>query len=222
MEDFFTEYFQGIDPVNEYMWVPTGMSGNTNTTGNTVPNDTEIFGEDAGTLFGCPYDDQTLAYCLLDGRIYLGEQAAWEAFQTGDMTPLMILAHEWGHRSQHSTLMPGAEAPFQQTAKENQADCIAGVFLDWLHAEGHYAEKGDDSADLVNGLIWVASFTEEHPFEEQDHGNTDQRLRAFFTGYLGNAVMACNVYLANWDIAEPIPEEESTTSEVPLRSVSAR
>ena len=133
---------------------------------------------------GCPFDDVTMAYCPLDGNVYIGEAITWALYngfdpstgETGepnDSTIVFALAHEIGHRLQHVAGMPMSdpEKPSEQIAQENQADCVGGTFIDYL-IRRDVMILGDYTRDLADGIISMAST--EGP--ERDHGTIDQRM----------------------------------------------
>ncbi len=188
-----------------------------------VPSDVESTPAPDGQP-GCPFDDVTMAYCPLDGNVYIGEAITWALYngfdpstgETGepnDSTIVFALAHEIGHRLQHVAGMPMSdpEKPSEQIAQENQADCVGGTFIDYL-IRRDVMILGDDTRDLADGIISIAST--EGP--ERDHGTIDQRMRAFYEGYLyghWSGLFACNYFVTDFDLAtdetafDPFPDE---------------
>jgi hypothetical protein len=137
---------------------------------------------------GCPYDETSLQYCLPSGNIHLGEAALWEQYSVfGDAAPVVVLAHEVTHHFQNVIGVPST-TPEERILKENQADCGAGAFMAYAKQQG-WMDVQDDIVDLAGSL--VAAAEAEGP--DRTHGTVDERLAAFYTGYLnGEGLYACN------------------------------
>jgi hypothetical protein len=186
-----------FDPApNAYVFVPTGVSG---VGFGTVTEDGEVFD-------GCDFDENSMKYCSLDGIVYIGQERAWWYYTKGDAALLEVLGHETGHRFQHTAQIPVAEDDNAQVFRENQADCVAGVWMDYLSE--HQSLYQDDVLDFATGIIAIGSPIEGH---QRTHGTADQRMRAFYLGYNNaypnqSALVACNGYISNsplLDQAEP-------------------
>ena len=171
---------------NNILYVPTGVS---------VESDENCGG----------YSDADLAYCMIDGNIYLGEAALWRDYnQHGDADIWGTISHELGHRVQHvaNRRLPATEN--EKIPAENQADCFSGAFLDYAarHRYIDSAATGDDLFDLFVGLFNIG----EQVGDDQSHGTIDQRIRAFFVGYNSSdssGVFDCAFYLTDVSIIPP-------------------
>ncbi len=141
---------------------------------------------------GCPYDETSLQYCGTSGNIYLGEAALWEQYSVfGDAAPVVVLAHEVTHHFQNVTGVPPSTTPDEQILKENQADCGAGAFMAYAKQQG-WMDVQDDIVDLAGSLVNAA----ESEGPDRTHGTVDERLAAFYTGYLNaEGLYACNGFL---------------------------
>ena len=107
----------------------------------------------------------------------------------GDMSPVGILAHEFGHALQfNGGLVDTRSTP--TLVKEQQADCFAGVYLRWV-AEGHSARftlsTGDALSHVIAGMLKTSDpiMTEEElqESENQAHGTGLDRVSAFQMGF---------------------------------------
>jgi predicted metalloprotease len=137
---------------------------------------------------GCPYDETSLQYCPSSGNIYLGEAALWAQYSIfGDAAPVVVLAHEVTHHFQNVAGVPRSTTPNEQIAQENQADCGAGAFMAYAKQQG-WMNAEDDIVDLAGSLIAAA----ETEGPDRTHGTIDERLAAFYVGYLSTeGVSAC-------------------------------
>ena len=126
--------------------------------------------------------------------------------QIGDVSVPLALAHELGHRFQHADqFLQAGNDPTKEIPTENQADCVAGVFMDWL-ARNQYLTPGDDAADMVDTLVWLGQFEEGNAVSQRTHGDVDQRLRAFYVGYNSgwtDGLAACNGFVTDMILAGP-------------------
>ena len=181
-----------------YVFVPTGTTG---VGFGTITEDGEV-------QTGCPFDENVMQYCNLDGIVYIGQERAWWYYTKGDAALLEVLGHETGHRFQHIAEIPAAENDNAQVYRENQADCVAGVWMDYLSE--HQSLYQDDVLDFATGIIAIGSSIEG---EQRTHGTADQRMRAFYLGYNNpgpsqSALMSCNGYISN----SPLLDQAAPTS----------
>jgi predicted metalloprotease len=107
----------------------------------------------------------------------------------GEMAPVGIIAHEFGHAMQfNGGIVSPRSTP--TLVKEQQADCFAGVYLRWV-AEGHSSRftltTGDALSHVIAGLLKISDpiSTEEDYQESQDqaHGTGLDRISAFQMGF---------------------------------------
>jgi uncharacterized protein len=159
-------------PAN-YYFVPVGVAG------------TEGDGR-------CPYNDNLLAYCRPSGNIYLGEAALWQQYSVfGDAAPVVIVAHEVTHHFQNVAGVPPSTTLNEEIPKENQADCGAGAFMGYAKQQG-WMNVQDDIIDLANSLANAG----ESEGPDRTHGTIDERLAAFYVGYLSaEGLYACVDFL---------------------------
>ena len=196
----------GMSHPNHYFYVPLGVHG----------------GEEGTDRPWCEFDAESMMYCPSDGSVYMGEQFLWDVYsQQGDLAPLIALAHEVGHRFQHVQGLntPDPDIPTESIPMENQADCVSGVFIDYLDRGGALT-VGDDLQDIAATLILAGGMAEPLAASERNHGDIDQRTRAFYTGFnrgWAEGIAACNEYVTDvqlvpTDGATSTPAEETTTT----------
>jgi predicted metalloprotease len=135
-------------------------------------------------------DDESYHYCPADDTIYIGEAATWREYQDpslGDMALAFSWAHEEGHDIQGAVGQPDPQDNQENIMMENQADCVAGVWLFWMEREG-ILEEGDlpQTQVLVESLASVES-------TDRDHGTIQERVDAVNYGYQFGLV-ACDNY----------------------------
>jgi predicted metalloprotease len=122
-----------------------------------------------GNAFYCP-NDNSIGWdfnCMTD-----------EARAFGEFAPVVILAHEWGHRNQ-------AVLGFQASsiAIELNADCQAGIFAAVQESLG-MLQMGDVCAAFQT--FCAAGDPDDTPwFAPNAHGVCAQRVQSFENGYLG-------------------------------------
>jgi len=122
-------------------------------------------------------------YCMIDNQEFVAFDLEW--FKSllinhpGGATTFLILAHEWSHAVQDTWLENRGpdiwDPPYRQ---ELQADCLAGVFIQFIYQNNLVAEDADDSDAMskffdTSGGPWL---------DPNDHGTSDQRKAAFTDG----------------------------------------
>jgi hypothetical protein len=115
----------------------------------------------------------------------------------GDMAITGTLAHEYGHALQ---AMAHIVNPFTRTlVREQQADCFAGVYLQWVAAgksSRAQLSTGDGLNHVLAGLIVIRDpvSTPDNPVSVSDeHGTALDRVGAFQTGFDGGAEMCAQI-----------------------------
>lgn len=115
----------------------------------------------------------------------------------GDMAVNGTLAHEYGHALQH---MAGIVNPLTRTlVREQQADCFAGVYLQWVAAGDSSRAQlstGDGLNHVLAGLIVIRDpvSTLDNPISiDDEHGTALDRVGAFQTGFDGGAAMCAEI-----------------------------
>lgn len=171
---------------HNFLYVPAGMSGETDQ--------------------DCGYDEWSLAYCPIDGNIYLGESQLWSDFRShGDADIWGTISHEMGHRVQHLAGMRIQLTDNENIPTENQADCFSGAFMAYaarhryMDPVGPNTVSDDDVEDLIVGLLDIG----ETEGPGRTHGTDDQRVRALYIGYnspVSLGVFACGFYLSDISI----------------------
>ncbi|MGN2640457.1 metallopeptidase [Nocardia takedensis] len=107
----------------------------------------------------------------------------------GPMAVVMVLAHEYGHAIQGQAKIAGFLTPV--LVQEQQADCLAGVFLRHV-AEGdspHFTMNMTDGLDGVLGAT-VAIRDTDPSNPDNVHGSAFERVTAVQLGYTDGAA-AC-------------------------------
>ncbi len=172
---------------------PVGCAGGVNTFWSqqlgsvwTVPRfisyrDGEIPGDACGAESKDPDDFKGNAfYCPKDDTVAYSEDFLTSLEKKGGPTyPMFVLMHELGHRVSALTHREGVVS----RSEENQADCLAGV-------EAHFANDAGrlPGVDVVKGSVLFFSlgdswFQKESPSDPDAHGQPQQRIAAFGTGY---------------------------------------
>jgi predicted metalloprotease len=92
----------------------------------------------------------------------------------------VILAHEWGHAVQN--MYSGARREFS-ILTELQADCFAGAYT--RHAADFSENVQLSEGDLQEGVValYFAGDLSTDWFDESAHGDSQQRLTMFLTGF---------------------------------------
>jgi len=115
----------------------------------------------------------------------------------GDMAINGTLAHEYGHALQY---MAHIVHPLTRTlVREQQADCLAGVYLQWVAAgksSRAQLSTGDGLNHVLAGLIVIRDpvSTLDNPVSVADeHGTALDRIGAFQSGFDGGAVVCADI-----------------------------
>jgi hypothetical protein len=144
----------------------------------------EVLRFDAAHLFdtACgPLQAPNAFYCPGDQRVYW-DVGWWSGMYARDPSfPLVILAHEWGHRIQHIAAAQMAASPGAQ-AGELQADCFAGAFFQ--HAYANLGLSADQAASGAGELFRIGDPQALDWFDEGAHGHASQRALAYQMGFL--------------------------------------
>ncbi len=139
-------------------------------------------------------DPKTLAnnafYCPEDQIIAWDENFLWSQYERyGDMAPVTILAHEWGHHIQRL-----AGYPAFSVQAELQADCYAGLYTKNAETRG-YLEEGDVQEAMYS--LYDAgnpAFDNSLWFAPGEHGSPEERAKAYLTGYQTGDPEQCLAY----------------------------
>ncbi|MEU6125179.1 hypothetical protein [Streptomyces sp. NPDC047123] len=134
---------------------------------------------EAPTCAGQPAVAFNAFYCRPQDFVAWDAELMSSGYQQGDAWVYLVIAHEWAHAVQ------GRVQGLSDVAAELQADCLAGATLygsdDLRFEDGDSQELGQALTDLADDTPWTNS---------RDHGNADQRIKAFNSGGSGG-VSAC-------------------------------
>ncbi|APB01491.1 metallopeptidase [Nocardia seriolae] len=123
-------------------------------------------------------------YCRLDGSIGWDRGVLLPAVadEFGQMSVVMVMAHEYGHAIQELAKIVGRRTP--TIVKEQQADCFAGAFIRNV-AEGkakHFTINTSDGLNQV--LAATVAFRDADPDDPQNvHGSAFERVTAVQIGF---------------------------------------
>lgn len=168
-----------------------------------------------GTQTACGYGQAAAGpfYCPADKKVYLDlsfyEDMRRKLGAEGDTAFAYVIAHEVGHHIQNLTgILPQVSQAQQSAGKakanelsvklELQADCYAGIWGNYVAAQGMFDENdlqeafnaaeavGDDRLQKQNqGYVVPDSFT---------HGTSEQRLAWFKRGLQSGDPAQCNTF----------------------------
>ncbi|GGK61317.1 metallopeptidase [Nocardia camponoti] len=145
---------------------------------------------EAGTFCkSSTYQMVNAAYCSLDNTIGWDRGVLLPLLvdKYGEMSVVMVLAHEYGHAIQtqadllHGLLM-------DPLVKEQQADCLAGVFLHHV-AEGNSKHFTLNTTDGLNGVLGATIAVRDRDPNDPNaiHGSAFERVTAVQMGYTEGA-----------------------------------
>ncbi|MFI6044397.1 metallopeptidase [Nocardia sp. NPDC051321] len=128
------------------------------------------------------------AYCGLDHTIGWDRGVLLPAVvrKFGEMAVVMVLAHEYGHAIQGQARLAGMRTP--TLVLEQQADCLAGVFLRHV-AEGNSAHFTLNTTDGLNAVLGATvAIRDQDPSDSKNaHGSAFERVTAVQIGYSDGA-----------------------------------
>jgi Putative neutral zinc metallopeptidase len=128
-------------------------------------------------------------YCPADNKVYLGQKMLWNFYNDdGDAAGAVSLAHEWGHHVQTVVGVPVPSTPQENRNHENQADCVAGAWLEYAGQRG-WLESEDVGA--IGRLILDIASSENDP--NRTHGDVEERASSMGRGFDGG-LDACNSF----------------------------
>lgn len=170
-------------------------------------------------------------YCEQDNTIGWDRTVLMPALRraNGDMAITMVLAHEYGHAIQKLATINPKGVPTLVT--EQQADCLAGVYVRWV-AEGKSPRFTLSTGDGLNNLL-AAMISFRDPVMRQDdyydtgdeHGSAFERISAFQFGFTDGAA-ACKAITIKeirerrGDLPVELPSDQS--GELPVTEPSVR
>ena len=170
-------------------------------------------------------------YCEQDNSIGWDRTVLLPALRRahGDMAITMVLAHEYGHAiAQMATLNPRGVPTL---VAEQQADCLAGVYLRWV-AEGKSPRFTLSTGEGLNNLLAaMISFRDpvlvqnDYYGGDDEHGSAFERISAFQFGFTDGA-QACKAITIS-EIKQrrgelPVELPSDQTGELPVTEASVR
>jgi predicted metalloprotease len=136
----------------------------------------------------------TYAYCPTDQNVYLGQAEMWKLYnEDGDAAPAVGLAHEWGHNIQNQVGVPAPTTDSESVNYENQADCVAGAWIQYAIQQGWFEQADVDTTDRLLATIADA----ENP--NRTHGDLSERTSSLSMGIQGG-LAACNSFFPDTPI----------------------
>lgn len=162
------------------------------------PIDTACTGDESGNQW-----NQNAYYCPSDQTV--SWESNWFArmlSNIGELAPLGVFAHEWGHHIQKLTTQPAVKL-----SSENQADCYSGAFFNAAERNGWLAPYVGDpaiyEAVVAIYLLGNSDFVQSNWFKPDVYGPPRSRTLAFGTGYLGLSPTVCQLY-QDFEFRDPI------------------
>lgn len=170
-------------------------------------------------------------YCVDDNTIGWdrGELLPSLRDANGDMAVTMVLAHEYGHSVQQQAHLVTEQTP--TLVGEQQADCLAGVYMRWV-AEGSSPRFTLSTSDGLNNLLAaMVAFRDPLLTEsdgevgEDEHGSAFERVSAFQFGFTDGAAVckamdAKEIEQRRGDLPVLLPDDE--TGELPVTRQSVQ
>jgi predicted metalloprotease len=170
-------------------------------------------------------------YCLEDNTIGWdrGELMPSLRAANGDMAVSMVLAHEYGHAIARQSGI--ANKKTTTLVAEQQADCLAGVYMRWV-AEGDSPRFTLSTGDGLNNLLAAMIEFRDPLLNEEDaetvanpHGSAFERVSAFQFGFTDGASSCAAIDQAEIDQRRgdlPVLLRESQTGEVEITENAVR
>ncbi|MFE3545698.1 metallopeptidase [Nocardia sp. NPDC059177] len=151
--------------------------------------------EAASFCFSSTYQLVNAAYCPLNHTIGWDRSVLLPLLidRFDKMSVVMVLAHEYGHAIQaQADLLRGFT--MDALVKEQQADCLAGVFLRHV-AEGNSKHFTLNTTDGLNGVLGATVAVRDSDPNDPDavHGSAFERVTAVQMGYTEGAVSCKNI-----------------------------
>ncbi|MBS9535786.1 neutral zinc metallopeptidase [Mycobacterium sp. M1] len=171
------------------------------------------------------------AYCYVDNTIGWDRRVLLPTLRKtyGDMAITMVLAHEYGHAiSRNAGIAKRRKTP--TLVAEQQADCLAGVYLRWV-AQGDSPRFTLSTGDGLNGVL-AAMLALRDPLLQPDetvggdeHGSAFERISAFQFGFTDGAGSCAAIDTKEIEERRgdlPVQLQRNETGEVPVTEVSTR
>jgi predicted metalloprotease len=183
----------------------------------TYPDTVTVIFTD-GTQTGCGTASAATGpfYCPADQKVYL-DPGFFSELKTrfgapGEFAQAYVIAHEYGHHVQ-DVLGTMDQVQQQQTSGnanelsirlELQADCLAGMWANWVMANPDQSDvESITDADVRDGLTAAAAVGDDRiqqqatgtiDKESWTHGSSEQRMKWFNTGFKQGSLSACDTF----------------------------
>lgn len=169
---------------------------------------------------GYCYDDNTIGWDR-------GELLPSLGAANGDMAVSMVLAHEYGHAVARQAGISNKKTA--TLVAEQQADCLAGVYMRWV-AEGSSPRFTLSTSDGLNNLLAAMIEFRDPLLNENEvdgvinpHGSAFERVSAFQFGFTDGASSCAAIDQAEIDQRRgdlPVLLRERQTGEVEITEAS--
>lgn len=185
-----------------------------------------------GEFCGAPtHGNVNASFCVTQDIIGWdrGELLTGKRKANGDIAVIMTLAHEYGHSVQKQAKL--VVSGTQTLVQEQQADCLAGVYMRWV-AEGHSPRFTLSTTDGLNNLL-VAMIALRDPLHTErntytdthEHGSAFERISAFQFGFTDGssscaAINMTEIKKRRGDLPVLLPDGEK--GELPVTEQSVR
>ncbi len=179
---------------------------------------TVLFTDGTQTACGAASSATGPFYCPADQKIYLDpgffDELSRRFGAPGDFAQAYVIAHEYGHHVQ-DVLGTMDTVQQQQTSGnanelsirlELQADCLAGMWANWVMANPDQANvESITDADVREGLNAAAAVGDDRIQEQATgtidkeswtHGSAEQRMQWFNVGFKQGSLEACDTFEA--------------------------
>ena len=171
-----------------------------------------------GTQTGCGVASSATGpfYCPADQKIFLDpgffEELSTRFGAPGDFAQAYVIAHEYGHHVQD--VLGTMDQVQQQQGSGNanelsirlelQADCLAGMWANWVMAHPDQANvESITDEDVREGLTAAAAVGDDRIQEQATgtidkeswtHGSSEQRMKWFNVGFKQGSLPACDTF----------------------------
>jgi predicted metalloprotease len=171
-----------------------------------------------GTQTGCGAASSATGpfYCPADRKVYLDpgffDELSSRFGAPGDFAQAYVIAHEFGHHVQNVTGTMDRVQQQQTSGNANdlsirlelQADCMAGMWANWVMAHPDQANvESITDEDVREGLTAAAAVGDDRIQEQATgtidreswtHGSAEQRMKWFNVGFKQGSLPACDTF----------------------------
>jgi uncharacterized protein len=174
-----------------------------------------------GTQTGCGAASSATGpfYCPADQKFYLDpgffDELSRRFGAPGDFAQAYVIAHEYGHHVQDVLGTMDRVQQEQNSSNANelsirlelQADCLAGMWANWVMANPDQANvESITDEDVREGLTAAAAVGDDRIQEQATgtidkeswtHGSAEQRMKWFNVGFKQGSLPACDTFAAS-------------------------